>query len=494
MCSSQCSLYKHLTEFRIYRCYYWTSNLLLFLLDLSVASVSSPEFGWNSQQVIEGKSASSSRGSAFASRDPFFNEVVRQQHPSSALKEHLDLSFSSVDSCPVTLIYDLPEFWDFHLPLGSLSDVSMMNIDANCTPNIRHTNAESDVVRILHRLQVSERCTTTRDPHKADLFMVPFFPKPKKLREFCKGFTVRDLESHLPFLDNETAHKHFIFLPKLHQGYDSCGNWWKRPTGLLRRVIRLAHSLPWRGRGRSHGPPRANVKMLDTLARGTGDFLSDSTVYPHLYSVPYPASGYLQSISPPVQQAAALHRPFLIHFGGGLHGDYGLELRKKFVADCRNAAKYQCLLHNFSVKKNTCSALQGKTASKFCFEPGGDTPGRKSLYDSIALGCVPVLTSPYQLLLAPWHLGHFRNTATVYLDRDVYLHDGFDIFTHLENIVAIGEYKRMQEELVANAHSVQYALEDVPGDAVERLLVGVKRASQRYEEQMKQQHISPISA
>eukprot|EP00122_Pirum_gemmata_P019120 Pgem_evm1s17907 len=35
-------------------------------------------------------------------------------------------------------------------------------------------------------------------------------------------------------------------------------------------------------------------------------------------------------------------------------------------------------------------AIKRKSNTIFCLEPGGDTPQRKSIIDSIAAGCIPV--------------------------------------------------------------------------------------------------------
>lgn len=404
--------------------------------------------------------------------------------PSAALEEHANLAFSVVDACPVTFIYNLPQYWDFKVPLAKMDNLQKINQGKLCTKDIRDINQFSLLVRLIYRLKTSRRCKMTSDPKAAELFLVPLFPKPKSGKEFCKGFIVKDLESHLQYLTNETAHKHFIVLSKGHGWFNHCGRWWERPTGLLQKVIRVAYSLPWRGeKGRSgYGPANANIEDLNEVAKATGDFLNDSTVYPHLYSVPYPASRELLGANKTLQ-SEAVERPFLLHFGGGLHGRFGLDLRKKIIADCKMAGTAKCLIHHFRTKSDVCAALKAKTTSKFCFEPGGDSPYRKSLYDSISLGCIPILLSPYQLLVSPWHLGHFRDAAMIYLDRDVYMKNEVNIFTYLEGLVSSGKYARMKEIMTARSHAVQYALQDHPGDGFERLLVGIKRASESYEKQ-----------
>lgn len=436
------------------------------------------------QEASNGVDSSTRCAAASVTTTPHFTLAKILQQPSPAVKEHIDLAFWEISSCPVTFIYDLPEYWDFEVPLASMGVLHKVILGQRCSVGVRNINQFSLLLRLIFRLKTSSRCTITTDPHKADIFMVPLFPKPKPARRICNGFTIEDLEGHLTHFTAETAHKHFIVLQKGHRKYDNCGSWWKQPTGLFRKVIRIAYSLPWRSKdAHEYGPPRANLRMLDTVARESGSFLNDSVAYPHLYSVPYPASRELWGANASSAEDEISERPFLLHFGGGFHGVYGLELRKKIVSDCRKADKQQCLVQKIRKQTDVCALLRGKRQSKFCFEPGGDSPYRKSLYDSISLGCVPVLLSPYQLLVSPWHLGHFRNFSTVFLDRDDFLTDNVNIFKFLEGLVRTGDYDRMRDVLSAQSHSIQYALEDHPGDAVERLLLGVQRASRQYEQQ-----------
>ena len=67
------------------------------------------------------------------------------------------------------------------------------------------------------------------------------------------------------------------------------------------------------------------------------------------------------------------------------------------------------------------SALAIKQESDFCLEAGGDSPFRKSLADSIGLGCIPMIFHPMtdhanELLWADWKEG-----ARVLVPRDDYV-------------------------------------------------------------------------
>ncbi|KAL8150440.1 hypothetical protein V2J09_020248 [Rumex salicifolius] len=59
------------------------------------------------------------------------------------------------------------------------------------------------------------------------------------------------------------------------------------------------------------------------------------------------------------------------------------------------------------------------TDSEFCLQPVGDSPTRKSVFDSLVSGCIPVLFSPFTAYYQyPWHLPLDRSKYSVFVDQD----------------------------------------------------------------------------
>eukprot|EP00963_Diacronema_lutheri_P000024 scaffold1_cov375-Pavlova_lutheri.AAC.24 len=404
------------------------------------------------------------------------------------LERYKKLYFADVERCPVTYVYDIPSMWDYRVPLSLLARKGRRAIwRRSCGDGTRNVNQYSMSLIIVFRLLTSRRCRVTKDPKEADLFLVPILPKPKSTWGFCQNHSGFELHDLLPHLDESNAHKHVLMLSKTHFSLTSCGTWWARPTGLLKRAIRVSYSMPFRQGNdvstATFGPVNASTYGLSYLALHTHDFLLDKVPYPHTFSVPYPASGILGSKEghTPWKEVAS-ERPYLALFGGGLHGDYGLALRQKIVHECRKVGKNDCLLISTKVHKSTCKLFGAKKKAKFCLEPGGDTPVRKSMYDSISLGCIPVIFSPYVQLQSPWHWGHFYQQASVYINGTAFLENHIDLFYTLKQIAQNGELLEMQQTVAEHGHEVQYSQVDHPGDGFERLLVGAHRVSQQLQQ------------
>ena len=195
--------------------------------------------------------------------------------------------------------------------------------------------------------------------------------------------------------------------------------------------------------------------------------------YPNLFSVPYPSSVHLApGVPPPL--GPGRDRPHLMGFVGRHdHGDVPV----------RRAIRDACLSYNSS---DVCapSAGSGTTAREllvkadttFCLEPGGDSPWRKSLSDSIAFGCVPVLFSDETDDVAPWFWGDWKDAGRVLVDRDDFVSGRFDL-RELLGSVPPSLLGTMRETLADNARRYQYSLRDDPGDAVHALLVAMRDRS-----------------
>ena len=396
---------------------------------------------------------------------------------------------------------------------------------------------------MLWRLLRSERCRVTKVPAEADLFVVPVWPRPKNQSGWaaaCDKDANRKLAEALVHMTPGTAHKHLIIIGKGQiNPSGKCDDWWRSPRGLLRRAMRVAYSanhlppgatlaseapltlpgtqLPW-----DYGPKHlTNATEADRL---TPNVLSDDVPWPHLVSVPYPAVVHAargDAGPPPWFAIPEAARPKLVSFVGGMRQGGGYAgARERLRDDCVAAGEDVCVFrtldglkelrekqvakalalaqrlglpteggHNRSsamglvdgTEDDSCETIKSlKRSAVFCLEPGGDSPYRKSIFDSILLGCIPVVFSEYTNRVAPWHWAGFRDRSRVLVDERRYRDGALDLIDYLRNIPR-DEVRRMQATIARHAHALMYAVDDFPGDAVDLLLAGAHRLAKRRE-------------
>ncbi|KAL2621345.1 hypothetical protein R1flu_001550 [Riccia fluitans] len=69
--------------------------------------------------------------------------------------------------------------------------------------------------------------------------------------------------------------------------------------------------------------------------------------------------------------------------------------------------------------------------SHFCMQPPGDSPTRRSVFDSLIGGCIPVLFDPYSAYYQyPWHLPEDSKSFSVYIPSQ-------DVMSGRANVIQI---------------------------------------------------------
>jgi hypothetical protein len=402
-------------------------------------------------------------------------------------------------SCPKVFVYDIPSLWDLKYSLNELGSIEPDIVFGSKCPGIqgyRKSTQQAMAIMVLFRLMRYNTCSTT-DPEKADLFLIPTYPKAKNATEIdaaCLN-SPKKLEKLLPYLTEETAHKHFMLLAKGHVAMNSNNCiWWKQPSGLMKKVIRITFSPVVRGSWQddmtlvhghavtsAYGPIDTSTWTREKLA-ATIDYTSDDVIFPHSFSVPYPSSinwGIDEANAPWKDYKSA--RSFVASFIGSVHGGYGEDVRKNIIKDCERLGEPTCFVDPINYAKSDktwrCEYLKTKARSTFCLEPGGDSPYRKSLSDDLLFGCIPVLFSPYMEIATPWHWDHFINDSHVHVNGADYVAGKVDLFKLLGQLIISGKANEMRKVISKRAHAFQYSIEDYPNDAVERLLAGTYQAS-----------------
>jgi hypothetical protein len=351
--------------------------------------------------------------------------------------------------------------------------------------HVHDTNHYGFARALLWRLWHSPQYRTL-NPAEADLFLVPVISLPQRGKDItasCTSNSRRDLVDALPHLTKATAHKHVLVLSKEHYEAYACTGWWTTPTGLLRRFQRISYSdvLPEAFRADvDYMYPRLSVN--DTI--GCRTLLRPPQqchhTYLNLHAVPYLGSvhwpteasslGKNRTLPVPPWADTAPRKYLMLLLGASHHGD--VKVRQRIMEMCRrlqgSIGSLAC-----NVQKYAPRSLLMKTMAKFCLEPAGDSPFRRSMTDSISMGCIPVFfgraqEASYPLLWAEW-----RSAASVGVNRAAFLAGEVDLYKLLSAIppelLAL-----MQRTIAQHGRRFTVSLTDDPDDLVHHLLSNLR--------------------
>ncbi|XP_030453926.1 probable xyloglucan galactosyltransferase GT20 [Syzygium oleosum] len=135
--------------------------------------------------------------------------------------------------------------------------------------------------------------------------------------------------------------------------------------------------------------------------------------------VPHPTSFHPHSDDDIVswqQKIIGSRRKYLTSFAGAARPELPDNIRTLLIEQCNSAGEGKCHSGQCTGPETVIELF---TESEFCLQPPGDSPTRKSLFDSLVAGCIPVMFDPltayYQY---PWHLPEDRGKFSVFVDQE----------------------------------------------------------------------------
>ena len=367
--------------------------------------------------------------------------------------------------CAATVfLYDLPAPCGDWRPKGKSTDavfgprihISLGN-QTNATLAVRDLQGGQAMGKAWQYRLWHSRCRTTC-ADRADLFYVPMLTAKKKYaqhRAACKACTAAHLLDSLPHLRADTAARHFMLLSKEHYVWADCVGTWKWPEGLLAHVTRVSASP-------TTLPPSLRRDATYMRTEEGNSFFEAADAHPHSLTIPFMGTVERQQAKDEeaVQMALSRSRTTLMSFlGSELHGD--VAVRREVVRQCRKVADPAvCTATNFT----SSDMLQHKLQSTFCLEPAGDSPFRKSVADSIALGCINRLTD---LMTGK---PHFRDWSKgrVLIDREDFVAGKVDLRAKLEAIPT-STVQAMRDVIRRKGRQFQISSSEDDADAVAAL-------------------------
>ncbi|KAI3995760.1 hypothetical protein MKX01_007239 [Papaver californicum] len=116
-----------------------------------------------------------------------------------------------------------------------------------------------------------------------------------------------------------------------------------------------------------------------------------------------------------------LERPFLFSFAGAPRPDNPKSIRGQLIDQCRKSKLGKLLECDFGESKchSPSSIMQMFQSSIFCLQPQGDSYTRRSAFDSMLAGCIPVFFHPGSAYTQyTWHLPRNFSKYSVFIPED----------------------------------------------------------------------------
>jgi hypothetical protein len=139
-----------------------------------------------------------------------------------------------------------------------------------------------------------------------------------------------------------------------------------------------------------------------------------------------------------------------VSFAGAARDDADDNIRSILIDQCSSKSDSKCKFLNCSSVKcsEPESIIELFVESEFCLQPPGDSPTRKSVFDSLISGCIPVLFDPFTAYYQyPWHLPEDYDKYSVFLDKKEVREMNVNVVERLGNI-SLRERENMRRYIV----------------------------------------------
>lgn len=116
-----------------------------------------------------------------------------------------------------------------------------------------------------------------------------------------------------------------------------------------------------------------------------------------------------------------LERKWLFSFAGAPRPDNAKSIRGQLIEQCRSSPVGKLLECDFGESKchSPSSIMQMFQSSQFCLQPQGDSYTRRSAFDSMLAGCIPVFFHPGSAYTQyTWHLPKNYTKYSVFIPED----------------------------------------------------------------------------
>ncbi|XP_068314603.1 probable xyloglucan galactosyltransferase GT17 [Pyrus communis] len=328
--------------------------------------------------------------------------------------------FTTAATCDKNIsvyVYNLPAKFN----LGLLDHCHNLNVHTDMCPHVANSGLGQPLLNssggwfatnqftaeMIFHARVENHPCRTWDPARATLFYVPYYGGlhvSNKFRE--RNLTARD-ELDVSLVD-------FI----------QSQPWWQKHNGKdhFMALGRIVRDFTRKSGDRDYGAGR----LLNFPAVKTMSFLIIER-HPrngkNQYGIPYPSYFHpstWQEMMRWQNKVRRFKRPYLFSFIGAPRRKAAI--RNQFIRQCGESARCNLLNCGTSDGCSKCGqpseVLRVMTESRFCLQAPGDSFTRRSTFDSVLTGCIPVFFSPHSAYTQyAWFLPEDRSSYSVYIDE-----------------------------------------------------------------------------
>ncbi len=194
--------------------------------------------------------------------------------------------------------------------------------------------------------------------------------------------------------------------------------------------------------------------------------------YQYSNQYPYSDSHTISKAVVAAEEEIHRHRPYLTIFIGSVDTSTPRSnvVRRIAKRDClqdqsssSDKKRGQCLWFDTA---HSCSGVLNQTDGMllyrktiFCLAPTGDSLTRKSLFDSMVAGCIPVVFAKATITQYLWHVPpEIVDKVSVYIPAQSVIDNSINFIDFLRNNISSEQIVSMQQELEKLAPSLQYSI------------------------------------
>ncbi|CAN4095242.1 unnamed protein product [Withania somnifera] len=295
-----------------------------------------------------------------------------------------------------------------------------------------HQTHQYSLELIFHSRVLNHPCRV-HNKTEAKLFYVPFYAGLDVLRWHFKNVS-NDVKDSLGL--------------ELAKWLESQPTWFKRSG---KDHVFVLGKISWDFRRYSNSNWGSRFLELDEMQNPVKLLIERQPWHLNDIGIPHPTFFHPQSDNDIITwqlKVIKANRQSLVSFAGAPRPDAPESIRSILINQC--ISTYECRFLNCS--SGACdqpeSIIELFMDSEFCLQPPGDSPTRKSVFDSLISGCIPVIFDPFTAYYQyPWHLPEDYKKYSVFIDQEDVRNIKVNVVERLMRITA-GERENIRRYII----------------------------------------------